>query len=310
MKIVLPQAWRQALENRLPRNIDAVGWYTDLASLQTEANGAEMLGISAMFPPQQALEAAPSVRWIATNQTGVEHYPLDELQRRNVELTNGGGVSSVPLAEFVLLCILSAAKSFPAVLHAHEKREFGDRKRQARELLGTRALILGYGDIGRAVGERLSPFGVEVVGTRRTGNEPGILIGDSWKEQIGQFDWIVVTLPLTPETRHTLGAQELGRMKPDAWIVNIARGGIIDQAALVEGLRAGRPGGAYLDVTDPEPLPADHPLWAMPNVVISGHTSARGGRGMERYFDSFLNNLNRFIQGEQLMDKVDLAARY
>ena len=130
---------------------------------------------------------------------------------------------------------------------------------------------------------------------RRTpSEEPDIIGPDDWRARLDEFDYILVTAALTPETHHMLGAAEFARMKPTAWVVNVSRGGLIDHDALASALASGRPRGAYLDVTEPEPLPAEHPLWRTPNVIISGHSAGRSPRSQQRYVAMFLENLQRF----------------
>jgi phosphoglycerate dehydrogenase-like enzyme len=226
-------------------------------------------------------------------------------------LTKGSGAGAIPIAESVVLFILSAAKNFPFFVESSARKEWPTQRPPAMEVAGSKALILGYGTIGRAVAERLRPFGVDVTGVRRrVDGEPGIISATEWQDRLEEFDWVVLTAALTAETRHMLGEHEFRRMKPTTWIVNIARGGLIDQDALVAALHQGRPRGAYLDVTDPEPLPAGDPVWSAPNVIITGHSSGRGTRSMQRYATLFLDNLDRFRSGKSLINVVDVSAGY
>jgi phosphoglycerate dehydrogenase-like enzyme len=210
-------------------------------------------------------------------------------------------VNAAPIAEFVVLCILSAAKGFPRLVEASLRGQWPSERTPAMELDGSRALILGFGNVGREVAIRLEPLGVRVTGVHRH---------DDWRESLGEFEWIVVTAALTRESRHLVGASELEHMREDAWIFNVSRGGLIDHAALAQAILAGRPLGAYLDVTEPEPLPREHPLWSTPNVVITGHSAGRSKRSHERYATLFLDNLQRFRQGQPLRNLVDLSAGY
>src|SRR5262249_19171237 len=157
----------------------------------------------------------------------------------------------------------------------------------------------------RGAGDRLRAFGVHVTGVRRTpSEEPDIIGPDDWRPRLGEFDYVLVTAALTGETRHMLGAAEFARMRPTAWLVDGSRGALVDHDALAESLAAGRPRGAYLDVTDPEPLPSEHPLWRTPNVLISGHSAGRSPRSQQRYTAMFLENLRRFQSGEPLVNLV------
>jgi phosphoglycerate dehydrogenase-like enzyme len=226
---------------------------------------------------------------------------LRTLQARGAALTKGAGINAAPIAEFVVLCVLSAAKGFPSLVAASQRGEWASERAPASELEGSRALILGYGNIGREVGTRLRAFGVDVTGVGRH---------DTWRDRLPEFHWVLITAALTDATRHAIGAQELSAMRDDAWLVNVSRGGIVDHDALADALRQGRPRGAYLDVTDPEPLPRQHPLWTTPNVIVTGHSAGRSERSRERYATLFLDNLHRFRDGQSLRNLVDLSAGY
>src|SRR5690606_11376805 len=178
------------------------------------------------------------------------------------------------------------------------------------ELYGTKALIVGAGAIGRRIAALLAPFNVGITEVRRT-PAPGALGPDEWRARLADFDWIIVTVPATAETEGMFGAAEFAAMKPGAAILNFARGTVIDQDALVAAARSGQVGGAFLDVTDPEPLPADHPLWACDNVHISQHLSGRSQRAVfRRGAQRFLENLGRWERGEPLLGTVDLTLGY
>jgi phosphoglycerate dehydrogenase-like enzyme len=227
-------------------------------------------------------------------------------------LTSGSGINAVPIAEFVLLCVLSAAKTFPMFVSSSLRHEWPTQRPAADELCGSHALILGYGDIGRAVGQRLRACGVSVTAVRRrpSPQQLDVLGPDQWRDRLNDFDWILVTAALTPQTRQMLSAAEFARMRSSAWLVNVSRGGLVDHAALADALQAGRPRGAYLDVTEPEPLPPEHPLWQTPNVVITGHSAGRSPRSRQRYMALFLDNLERFRAGQPLVNLVDYTAGY
>jgi phosphoglycerate dehydrogenase-like enzyme len=312
VKIAIPELLRRSLDGRLPESAE-IAWYRGIDDVSSAARDADVLVIGFIDADEirAAIESASSARWVSTHAAGVDHYPIDVLVERNLILTNGAGVNAPPIAEFVVLCVLSAAKSFPFFAVASERREWPTKRPPADELDGARALVLGYGEIGRGVGERLRAFGVRVTGVRRTpSEEPDIIGPDDWRGRLGEFDYVLVTAALTGETRHMLGADEFARMRPNAWLVNVSRGPLVDHDALAEALAAGRPRGAYLDVTEPEPLPASHPLWRAPNVVLSGHSAGRSPRSQGRYAAMFLENLRRFQSGEPLLNLVDYSAGY
>jgi phosphoglycerate dehydrogenase-like enzyme len=312
VKIAIPESFRRALDSRLPEDVD-VAWYHGAADVAVATREADVLVIGFIGADEirTAINSATTARWISTHAAGVDHYPFDLLTERGLILTNGAGVNAPPIAEYVVLCVLSAAKSFPFFAVASARHEWPTQRPPADELEGARALVLGYGEIGRGVGERLRAFGVRVTGVRRTpSEEPDIIGPDDWRPRLAEFDYVLVTSALTRGTWRMLGAAEFARMRPTAWLVNVSRGALVDHDALALALAAGRPRGAYLDVTDPEPLPAEHPLWRTPNVLISGHSAGRSPRAQQRYAAMFLENLRRFQSGQPLSNVVDYAAGY
>ena len=253
---------------------------------------------------------ATSLKWLNSIYAGVEAFPLDVLRDRGVVLTNGAGINAVPIAEYVLMLMLAHCKGYRDVVRAQDRREWLKDSPGKRELFGSKVLILGYGAIGQEVEARLAAFGAEVIKVRRSSG-PDTLAPDEWRARLGEFDWIVIAVPATPETDGMISATELAAMKADAVLVNVARGSVIDQAALTESLLAGRIGGALLDVTSPEPLPADNPLWGFENTQITMHLSGNAqNRMFERSARRFLENLGRYHRGERLEPQVDYALGY
>lgn len=258
----------------------------------------------------RAFDLAVNLKWLNSIYAGVDSFPLQVLAERGVILTNGAGINAVPIAEYVVMLMLSHAKGYRAVVRAGDRREWLQDAPGKRELFGSKALILGYGAIGQEVEARLAAFSVEITKVRRSPG-PGTLGPDEWRARLGEFDWIVMAVPATPETDGMIGAAELAAMKPDAVLVNVARGSVIDQAALTAALDAGQIGGALIDVTTPEPLPEGHPLWALDNVQITMHLSGRSQNKMfARSATRFLENLARYGRGEPLKPVVDYAAGY
>lgn len=306
---VLPAMLRPLIGERLPDWL-AVQWYdnrhqaVDLAP-QAEIGWFDFFDRSAMH---QAISAANRLKWLNSLFAGVEQFPLDLLQQRGVQLTNGAGINAIPIAEYVVMLMLSHAKGYRDVVRAQDRHEWLKDSPGTRELFGSRALILGYGAIGREIAARLEAFGVEVSKVSRSGGA-GVLSPDGWRAQLGGFDWIVIAVPATPETVGLIGAAEVAAMKKDAVVVNIARGSVIDQAALLAALQAGSIGGALLDVTTPEPLPPEDPLWD--HAEITMHLSGRAqSLAMVRAGDRFVANLERYQRGEPLAPLVDYAHGY
>lgn len=302
---VLDARVRAALEGRLPEWIEP-RWWDGPESLVALAPAAEIgwFDLHVKAPALVAIEAARGLRWLNSSYTGVDWIPLAELQRRGVALTCGTGLTTGQVAEFAVLGMLAVAKDYPAVVRAQDRHEWLAAAPGVRDLAGSRALVLGYGAIGQAIGRALEAFGVEVTGVSRSRPR-------AWRHQLGLFDWIVLALPGTPETKGTIGPAEIAAMKPEAVLVNFARADCVDQDALTVALRERRIAAAVLDLADPEPLPPEHPLWSLDNAHITMHlsgipTPASQARAAER----FLRNCEHFRAGEPLEAQVDLARGY
>ena len=256
------------------------------------------------------ISRATRMKWLNSVYAGVDGMPLELLAERGVTVTNGAGISAITIAEYVIMGMLTIAKGYRDVVRAQDRQQWLHDSPGKVELFGSKALLLGYGAIGKLIEERLNGFGVETAIVRRTpGN--GSLGPDEWREKLSEFDWVILAVPATPETEQMIGKAELSFMKPSATLVNIARGSVVDQDALVAALREGRLGAAFLDVTDPEPLPEGHPLWSLDNAHITMHLSGRAQTLMfQRAGQRFLENLARYRHGAELEHRVDLALGY
>ncbi len=308
---LLPALAKSALTGRLPAGIDTL-WWEDGEQLVELAPQAE-IGWFDMFEkarPLKAMERATGLKWLNTAFAGVDWLPLEDFQVRGVKLTNGSGLNAGPVAEFAVLSMLAVARGYTEIVRAQDAHDWLSGPPGTVELAGSRALILGYGEIGRAVHRMLAGFEVEVVPVTRSGRD-GTLGPDEWQAQLGTFDWVVLAMPGTPDTAKMIDADVLAAMKTCAVLVNVARADIVDQDALVAALRAGKIGGAVLDLTDPEPLPADHPLWDVPNCHVTMHLAGMPTqRSFLRAVDRFVLNCSKFMAGEALESEVDLALGY
>ena len=312
MKAVLPAPARALLEPHLPADLD-VAWFSTPAEANAMIADADIAWVD-MTPASHvdaAIRAAgPNLKWVSTLYAGLDAFPLDVLRDKGVILTNGVGVNAIAVAEYAVMGVLVGAKRFDTVLRAHDRQEWLKDAPGKTELYETRALIVGYGAIGRLIGERLAAFGVEVTGVTRTPRE-GMLTPDQWHARLGEFDWVVLAAPSTADTKAMIGADELAAMKNSAWLINIARGDMIDEDALVAALETGAIAGAFLDPTDPEPLPADHRLWRAPNTIVTMHLSGRAQTKMfQRAGKLFLENLHAFRSGAPMTNVADLNAGY
>lgn len=259
------------------------------------------------------LRAAPNLRWYHSIGAGVEDLVgLPELRDRGIVLTNNSGPYDIPIAEHVLATILASAKRLH--LYRDQQRDAEWKSHAQDEVRDRTVVVFGIGSIGAEVAKLASGVGMRVIGVRRRqGAVPGvsrIVPPEQLADVAAEADYLVLAAPLTKETRGAVSRAVIERMKPTAWIVNIARGAMLDEDALVDALRAGHLGGAALDALSVEPLPKEHPLWALPNVIITPHSSNSSPRIRERSIALFRENLRRWKAREPLLNVVDLDAGY
>ncbi|MER7899837.1 D-2-hydroxyacid dehydrogenase [Streptomyces sp. NPDC096046] len=257
-------------------------------------------------------EKAP--RWVHAASAGVDSFLFPALvDDPGVVLTNARGVYDQPTAEYVLGLILSLAKDFPGTWEHQRRREW--RPRPSDGITGRTVLVWGTGPIGRATARLLTAVGMRVCGAGRTArpDDPdfGTVHGPAGLHTaLAEADYVVLAAPLTQDTRGMVDAPVLAAMKPGARLINVGRGGLVDEEALVDHLAAGRLAGAALDVFAQEPLPAGSPLWDMPGVVISPHTAGETTSEREALVEVFLDNLTRHIEGRPLRNVVDKRRGY
>lgn len=312
MKLALPQSMRAGVEPGLPKDLD-VRWYDGPPEASEAFRQAEVGAVNILDGSGQAraIEAGAALKWVSTVQAGVNTWPLARMRERGLLFTNGAGLAAPPIAEFVVMGMLALLKNLQGLMRLQEERRWAPWSLGGGDLAGARVLIVGYGSIGREIGRRLEAFDVEVTGARRhPSGEPDVIGPDDWRRRLAEFDWVILAAASTAETRGMIGRAEIEAMKPGARIANIARGDLIDQAALVEALRHGRLGGALLDVTHPEPPATDDPIWSAPNALLTSHSSAVSTTFQSRSAALFLDNLRRYLKGEPLRNLVDLELGY
>ena len=248
----------------------------------------------------EVIDAAVSLKWVHLASAGVDHALYPALLERPIILTNGAGVYAIPIAEHVLALMLALSRRIPDMVRQQDRGEWTALR--GGELCGSKVLIVGVGGIGARVAALCKALPVPNVDTVVPANE---LHG-----ALREADWVVVCAPLTPETRHIIGRAELALMKPSSQIINIARGPLIDENALIKALQEGRIAGAGLDVFDEEPLPLDSPLWTMQQVIVSPHSGGSSPNSLARTLDLFHDNLRRYLAGLPLRNVVDKLAGY
>lgn len=311
--IVAPFLLRQWVEPRLPASVN-IRWFASPQEAAALAPEAE-IGWFDQFTDdfgQSAARAATRAKWINTIFAGLRAIPVEELANRDVIVTNGRGLNSANVADYAVMGMLSMAKGLAGIVRAHDRQNWLREPPGTMELEGSQALIIGYGSIGQAIGARLRAFGVTVTGVRRSrGPEAHVVGPDEWRTLLPRQDWIILAAPQTSGTRAMVGEAELALCRRGAGIVNVGRGELIDQVALIDALESGWIGGAFLDVTIPEPLPTQNPLWRAPNCIISMHMSGRSQTSMFRLgAERFVNNLERYKVGKPLEGVVDLGKGY
>ena len=290
-----------------------------LAHGDAEASMAEaevlLRGGIAASALDHVLERAPQLRWIHSISAGVDEVVTPLSRQRGVLITNARGVFSAPIAEYVVMICLVIARRLPQLLDLQRERTW--QPLRGTELGSMTVGIIGYGSIGAEVARLMAPFGTRMIATRRhpergSGGFPNVeVIGvDRLDELLRAADVVVIAAPLTNETAGLIGPDQLQAMRNSAWLINIARGRMIDTRALRQALAAGWIGGAVLDVFDEEPLPPDSPLYDTPNLIITPHTSWSSDRVTERSVELFTANLARYVGGEPLENLVDPEAGY
>ncbi len=283
----------EAIRDRLPDHT------VDLARTPAEEREAIRTAqcVTGMTLEDDLLEAAENLEVFACAYAGTDHLPMDALEDRGVTVTNASGVHGPNMGEHVLGSILHFTRRFHVAARRQRRREW--RHYKAHELQGSTVTIAGLGAIGTAVAERLEPFGVETIGVRYSPEKGGPtdeVVGfdrDAFHGALARTDYLVLACPLTETTRGLVDDAALTTLDPESVIVNVARGPVVDTDALLTALRSGQIRGASLDVTDPEPLPEDHPLWKLGNVQITPHNAGHTPKYYDRLADIVAANVHR-----------------
>ena len=268
----------------------------------------------------EQLKDGKKLKWIHSTAAGVAQLMYPELRDSGILVTNPSGIFSVPMGEHTMGLLLALARNFPDCVRQQDRarwsqQELWDKPQHLTELNGQVLLIVGYGSIGREVAKRAKAFDMRVWGVTRSGDGDGahvekVVTAENLNEVLPQADFVVIAAPETAETKQLMGAEQIRRMKRGARLINVARGSLLDEAALVRALESGALGGAALDVASTEPLPPESPLWKVPNLMITPHTSAVSDRLWVRQTEILIKLLERWFDGREMFNRVNLARGY
>lgn len=316
--VYLTSALDQEEVAQLAELAPGVRFVTGLDPDQALARAAEFDGADAHLLTEEFLAAATNLRWAQSWSAGVDRYlGLEGLMGNDaIVFTNMKGAHGPVIAEHVFAMVLSLARRLPD-FHAAQREARWDRRAGSGQfaLAESTLVVVGMGGIGREIAKRGHGFEMEVLATVRTRREAPEYVSELGTNEdldgyLARADVVAIALPLTDETRGLFDAERIAKIKPGALLVNIARGPIVDTEALVAALESGHLGGACLDVTDPEPLPAESPLWARDDVIITPHTAGAAQLTGERRWELFVENAQRFARGDELLNVVDKQAGY
>ncbi|OKH55878.1 D-2-hydroxyacid dehydrogenase [Scytonema sp. HK-05] len=319
MKIILPTDLAADIEPHLPPNTAVVRVDTD-GNFDGDASDAEVYFSWYLVKSHildKILAAAPRIRWHHAPNAGVNHILTPThtaiYLERDIILTNGAGVHAIPIAEFVITFILAHAKHLRE-LYALQAEHYWKRGFNIQELKGSTLLIIGAGHIGQEIAARAQAFGIRVLGSRRhpqaLPNFEKVVGADEWRSLLPEADYVVIATPLTKDTKGLIDEAALRLLRPSAYLINIARGAVVDEPALLKALGEGWFAGAALDTLVTEPLPPESPFWSLPNVFVTPHCTAHSPRTKERTIALFIDNLRRYQMGQPLRNVVDKEAGY
>jgi D-2-hydroxyacid dehydrogenase (NADP+) len=258
-----------------------------------------------------AVRKAPNLRWLQTFNAGVDHPIFAELLERGIRVTTAAGTAAVPIAQSAITGLLMLARGFPAWIKAqqtHTWLQFRGSQAPA-DLAGQTLCVLGMGSIGAEIARLAQALGMHVIGIRRSPRTPADPVAEmhapaALTEILPRSQWLAIACPLTEETRRLVDATMLARLPRGARVVNVARGEIVDQAALIQAVEQGQLAGAYLDVFEKEPLPPESPLWDLPNVIVTPHNCGASSGNDARVLALFSANLERWLDGRALVNEV------
>ncbi len=305
----LPEEYAKRYENQYHTQVSVC---KDKEQLPDAVHDADILIVSWRLPAG-AIASAGSLKWIHSIGAGVDGILTPDVLESKVVVTSSSGIHREPISEHVLAFMLSFVRSFHTFARQQMRKEW--KRAELRELAGKTLGIIGLGEIGSEIAMKAKVFRMRVLAVKRTPGEKPTSVDELWtqdrlKDLLGNSDFVVLSLPLTPETRGFIGEPELRAMRKSAYFINISRGKIVQEAKLIQALREEWIAGAGLDVFEEEPLPANSPLWEIPNVIITPHVAGSNPQYTERAMAIFEENLKRFLKGDELLNLVDKRLGY
>ena len=312
-----PPAWFiERLRTEFPQT--EIACSTQKRNDQQALDGADVM-ISWSLPPEE-LCAAKSLRWVYSITAAIDQFLYPELVSTGIVLTNAGSVHGPVVAEHAIAMLLALAKRLPSATRYQQRRKWAmeaiwKEQPRPREVRGASLVVVGLGSIGAEVASMAAALKMHVIGAREQPERGAVgsheVVGyDSLDSALARADFVVLAAPLTPRTRHLIDARRLQLFKPTAFLINVSRGALVDEAALVKALRDRRLAGAALDVFEEEPLSRWSPLWKMPQVLITPHTAFLTENVWERHYDVFAANMKRYLAGQSLENVIDKKRGY
>ncbi|CCQ94053.1 D-isomer specific 2-hydroxyacid dehydrogenase NAD-binding protein [[Clostridium] ultunense Esp] len=317
MKIASSAKMSEKHQNELRETYPGLhfSFFSSMEEVMSKAGDLEVLLTYGDDLSDERLSRMPRLKWIQVLSAGLDKMPLEALEKRNILVTNARGIHGIPMSEYTLGVMLYHVRRF-GIVYEHQKERVWDRSIRVDELEGKRLGIIGAGAIGTEIARKARLFGMEVIGLSRSGTPlpeyDRVVNREGLPQLLAESDFVVLVAPLTPETYKMMGEKEFRGMKREAVFINIARGALVDEKALVKAMEEKWIAACYLDVFTEEPLPPDHPFWGLPNCWITPHMSGLSPRYMERALRIFTYNLTRYLNGEygEMKNRIHFTKGY
>ncbi len=290
-------------------------FFDNMQEATNELETADILITYGVDVTEEIIDKAGNLKWIQVISAGLDQMPFARLQERGIVVTNAKGIHHIQMAEYTMAVILQLARKINELQKNQEQRKW-DQTVRTSEIYGATLGIIGYGSIGAGIAEKAKVFGMKVIGMNTDGRPAKhvdqMVSPEKMEYLLSESDYVVLIVPLTDETYHLIGEKELNAMKDTAYLINIARGQVVDDEALIKALQENRIAGAALDVFVEEPLPENHVYWGLENVILTPHMSGKSPNYIKRALDIFEENLEIYLDSQisQLINRIDLSKKY